>query len=74
VKKLFEIADKYLQQSDWKTISVLKICLISMGTIIGMLMPKKAKKPAFITCGACFAASYIPLMYKFFKIAERELK
>ena len=36
MKKLLNIADRYLEESDWKTISLLKICLFSMGVLFGL--------------------------------------
>ncbi len=29
MKKLFVIADRYLQESDWRTIALLKCCLLA---------------------------------------------
>ena len=33
MKKLFEVANRYIETSDWKIIAVLKFCLISLGMI-----------------------------------------
>ena len=45
--KLFEVADRYVKTSDWKTISVLKFCLISLGVMLGMLVKPKDKKKVY---------------------------
>ena len=34
MKKLFDAANRYIETSDWKTIAVLKFCLIALGTAI----------------------------------------
>lgn len=72
MKKLFEAANRYIETSDWKTIAVLKFCLISLGMMIGMAIPKKNKKPVFFGALAIFAATYIPLMVKFFRVFKGE--
>jgi len=72
MKRLFEIADQYLRESDWKTISMLKFCLLSLGMIIGMLLPDNMIKPAIAVCAVVFALTYIPLMTKLIRIALRK--
>jgi hypothetical protein len=66
--KLFEVADRYIKTSDWKTISVFKFCLISLGVMLGMLVKPNDKKKVYGIVGATFLLTYIPLMTKFFKI------
>ena len=68
MKKLFEAADRYIETSDWKTIAVLKFCLIALGMMIGMLIRPAKKKPVFLGALAVFLAAYIPLMVKFFRV------
>ena len=73
MKKLFEAANRYIETSDWKTIAVLKFCLISLGMMIGMAIGRKARKPVFLGALCVFVATYIPLMIKFFRVfTERE--
>ncbi len=36
MKKVFTAADRYIETSNWKTIAVLKFCLLALGIIIGM--------------------------------------
>ena len=57
MKKLFEAADRYIQSSDWKVISVLKFCLISLGMIVGMLIKPEHKKVTMVCAIAVFMAS-----------------
>ena len=68
MKKLFDAANRYIETSDWKTIAVLKFCLISLGMMIGMGIRKDDKKPVFLGALGVFAATYVPLMVKFYKI------
>ena len=68
MKKLFEVADRYIGQSDWKTIAVLKFCLISLGLMVGISLRPEHKKPVFFGALGVFLASYIPLMVKFYRV------
>ena len=73
MKKLFDAADRYIQTSDWKTIAVLKFCLISLGMMIGLFIAPKHRKPVFLGALGVFTATYIPLMVKFYRVfTEKE--
>lgn len=63
--KLFHVTNRYCKESSWKTLALLKICLFSIGIIIGMLIPKEKKKAFFGIGAAAFLATYLPLMGKF---------
>jgi len=70
--KLFQAADRYCKESNWKIPRCCKICLVSFGSIIGILVSKEKKKAVF---GAGFAAlrvTYPPLMGKYFRIWQEE--
>ena len=41
MKKLFGYADKYVKQSDWKDLAMIKFCLAAMGVLIGISLPVK---------------------------------
>lgn len=71
---LFNSADAYLRQSDWRDFALIKFCLFSMGVIAGISLPAKAKRPAVATAAVVFAATYIPLMVKYGKIVVGLLK
>lgn len=73
MKNLFQWADEYIRESDWKTLATLKFCLCAMGILIGLFVPSKAKKPVLIGAAAVFVGTYIPLMVKFFRIVGRSL-
>ena len=68
MKAIFDAADRYIKTSDWKTIAVLKFCLISLGMMIGMFIAPKHRKPVLLGALAVFIATYIPLMVKFFRV------
>ena len=72
MKKLFESADVFCMESNWKVLAVLKFCLISMGVLIGLALPAKLRKAAAAVAALVFIASYIPIMLRFFEILFRE--
>ena len=39
--KLFKLANRYIQESDWRTLAALKLCLLSIGLIVGVLLVLK---------------------------------
>jgi hypothetical protein len=73
MKKILDIAQGYLERSDWKTISVLKVCLFSLGVLCGLQICEKHKKPARYVAGGVFLLTYIPLLVKLFRVM-RELR
>ena len=68
MKRLFDYAEQYLKESDWRTIAMLKFCLFSMGLFTGTYMAGKKKGYVRISALIVFAATYIPLMAKLFGI------
>lgn len=74
MNKLFDLADRYLEESDWKDLAMLKFCLAAIGLLIGLQIPKEKKKPAALAAGTMFLLTYVPQMAKFFRIAKEELE
>ena len=72
IMKLFQVADRYCKESNWKTLALLKICLFSIGVMIGILLPKEKKKAALGIGAVAFLATYLPLMGKFFRTWQQE--
>lgn len=72
MKKLFDYAEKYISRSGWKDLAMLKFCLFAMGLLAGMQIPEKNRKQTGWIAAAVFAATYIPLMAKFFSIIREK--
>ena len=70
--KLFQVANRYCKESSWKTLALLKICLFSIGVMVGMLVPKERKKAVFGIGAVAFLATYLPLMSKFSRTWQTE--
>ena len=69
--KLFDAANQYCKESDWKTFAMIKFCLCSMGVIIGVLLPQSVKTAALTIAAVVFVVTYVPLMIKLFKVFKR---
>lgn len=74
MKKLFEYANQYVRESDWKDMALLKFCLCAMGVMIGVAILPKHKKAALGIVAGVFTVTYIPLMAKFLNIIVRGIK
>ena len=74
MNRLFKAANRYIETSDWKIIAVLKFCLISLGLLIGMCIKDKYKKKVIPGAVGVFLLTYIPLMYKFYRVFKDEDK
>ncbi len=73
MRKLFDAANRYIESCDWKIIAVLKFCLISLGMMIGMQIKPAQKKPVFLGALGVFGVTYVPLMFKFYRVfTEKE--
>ncbi len=72
MKKLFALADRYLQESDWKTMAMLKFCLLGLGIAVGAMVPPKYKKTAVAVGLPLFFVTYLPLMAKLIHLAAEQ--
>ena len=68
MKALLEFGNRYAKQSTWKDFALTKFCLFSMGLAAGMYVPEKYRKTTLTAAGCLFAATYIPLMTKVFRL------
>lgn len=72
MKKLFLVADDYLKLCGWKDLTMIKLCVASLGILIGIVMPKKMRAPVARVSACCFLASYVPLMVRLIKFYKEE--
>lgn len=72
MSKLFENANEYCRQSNWKDLAMLKFCLCAIGIVIGLFIPDTARTAVLIVALIVFVVTYIPLMKKFFKICFKK--
>ncbi len=72
MKYLLDLGNRYAKESTWKDFALTKFCLFSMGLAAGTIVPKEKKKVVIGISAVIFAATYIPLMTKLFRIALRK--
>lgn len=72
MQKLLDYSNRYIKKTTWKDFALIKLCLCSMGILIGLSVPKKATKPVAVTAGMTFIATYIPLMMKVIDVVEKD--
>lgn len=68
MSRLFKYADRYIKESNWKDIALLKFCLCAIGVLIGISIAPKYKKTVMTAAVCVFGITYVPLMSKFIKI------
>ena len=70
MKKLFALADRYLRESTWRDLALIKLCLCAVGVLLGLAVPRGRRKLPLLAAAAVFALTYIPLMGKLARIAR----
>ena len=68
MNKLFEKANEYVRASDWKILSLVKLCLCALGILIGINVRPRDKKAAGIVSAVVFAVTWLLLVPRFFKL------
>lgn len=70
MKRFLELGNRYAAKSDWTDFALTKLCVCSIGIMIGSCISAKNRKKAMAIAGGMFAATYVPLMKKVFGIAK----
>ena len=70
MKKLLAFGNRYANQSTWKDFALIKLCLFSMGLVVGTLVSAQYKRAVIIVSVCVFAATYIPLIVKMIRVAR----
>lgn len=65
--KLIDFVNAYLDECDWKDLTLIKFCLCALGLFVGLMIPKNKKKLLAVISIIAFAVSFIPLMLRFLK-------
>ena len=70
MKKLLAFGNRYAKQSTWKDFALVKLCLFSMGLVVGTLVSEQYKRAVIIVAICVFAVTYIPLIVKMIRVAR----
>lgn len=63
-------AGEYAKRATVVDLSLLKICLMALGMVIGVTVPRRKKLQTGVLATGVFAATLLPLMNKFLDISE----
>lgn len=63
-------ASEYAKRTTVVDLSLLKICLMALGVMIGVTIPRRKKLQTGVLATGVFAATLLPLMNKFLDISE----
>jgi hypothetical protein len=72
IEKLTSTGKTYLNEMDLEDMAALKLCLTSLGVLIGLGIPLKGKKPVALLAGFLFTGTYIPLMCRLWEVFNRK--
>lgn len=72
MKKLIYYADRYVKESNWKQITLLKFCLLSLGICMGLSIPAKKKTGIFRIAFMVFLVTLIPLLLPLIRIIRAD--
>ena len=73
MKKVFTAADRYIETSNWKTIAVLKFCLLALGYHHRDAGQKRAQEACPGRCRDCFHSYLYPAYGKILPYPERSI-
>lgn len=71
LNKWCSMGKAYVQNMELADIAAFKVCLLSLGTVLGVTLPKKVKRFAATVAALAFLVTYLPLMGKFFGLLFR---
>lgn len=67
MKNFLKIARRYITTMCLADMASLKLCMLSLGVIIGLALAGDTHRAAFTLSLIVFIATYIPAMWRFFK-------
>ena len=72
MKRLLDFGTRYAKQSNWTDYALTKLCLFSMGLVVGALISDRYKRAAITIAICVFAATYIPLIVRTIQVARKK--
>lgn len=70
--KCKEFLDSFTFECDWKDLGLMGLCVGSLGSLVGMLVPEKYKNAAAFGAGAGFFLSAIAVTVKSIEAARED--
>ncbi len=75
-KRLFELADGFIQELHVADLAVLKFCLMALGILVGICLPRKTKRTFFFGSLMVFLITFLYLVTRwgiFIGKSDREI-
>ena len=66
IRFFLSCADRYAAQSTWKDFALVKLCLASIGVLLGLSIPARHRKGAALLAGLVALPTYLVLLRRFF--------
>ncbi len=70
MKKLFDFGNRYARQSTWKDFALTKLCLFSLGLLVGIWIAEDYRKIAIGIAACVFIVTYILLIIQMVRVAR----
>lgn len=64
-ERCISVTDMYMKESTWKDLALIKLCVFSVGVLIGLCIPKKHKAVYSIIGALVIGVTLTPIMMKF---------
>lgn len=68
---LLDVATQYCKEGTWKRLFLIKVCLLSFGIMIGILLPSMFASFVLKVCGILFVITALPLVYLLIRLLKR---
>lgn len=69
MKKLLDWANDCIRRWSWKDVALLKLCMLALGVLAGLALPRRAHREARTLCGGVFLLTWVILMADFLNSA-----
>ncbi|MCF8018720.1 Permease of phosphate ABC transporter [Petrocella atlantisensis] len=65
LEKCMSVTDTYMKESTWKDLALIKLCVFTVGMLMGFCVPKKHKTVYSIIGALIIGVTLTPIMMKF---------
>ena len=72
--KLIVCANRWIKESTWKDLALVKLCLCALGVILGLTALRRSRKVSLVISVIVFLATWFPLMQRFAATVQRTLR
>ena len=72
--KLIVCANRWIKESTWKDLALVKLCLCALGAILGLTALRRSRKVSLVLSIVVFLATWLPLMQRFAGVVRSVLR